>query len=228
MRHLIIGNGEVGKAVAKVFECKAIDIDYKGGIDNVKFLHICFPYINNFIGTVKIYKEQFDAEYVIIHSTVPIGITNKIDGAVHSPIRGVHPDLENGVRTFVKYIGHNNEKVGLAVAQEFLDFGIIPYPVDGSNNTEAGKLMSTTYYGWNIMFEKFVKEYCDKYNLDFNVTYTHFNKTYNQGYNELNMSHVIRPVLEHHEGKIGGHCVISNCELLDNFEPSEIILLKND
>ena len=228
MKHLVVGAGEVGKAVAKVFDCQAIDIDYGGGLGEYDFLHICFPYVHNFVSEVNIYKEQFNAKYVVIHSTVPIGTTNKIVGAVHSPIRGVHPNLEGGVRTFVKYIGYNDKEIGEIVSKEFLAFGITPYPVYGSNNTEAGKLLSTTYYGWNIMFEKWVHEYCKKFNLDFDVVYNRFNHTYNDGYMELDMPNVIRPVLDHHEGKLGGHCVTANCEILHDFELAQIILTKNE
>ena len=227
-KHLVIGRGEVGKAVAKVFDCQAIDIDYGGGLGEYDFIHICFPYVHNFISEVKIYKEQFNAKYVIIHSTVPIGTTNKIVGAVHSPIRGVHPNLEEGVRTFVKYIGYNDVAIGDAVYNEFIKFNIYPVVVDNSNNTEAGKLLSTTYYGWNIIFEKWVHEYCKKHMLDFDTIYDDFNMTYNKGYGELGMPNVVRPVLNHHEGKIGGHCVTANCEILDDFEPAQIILTKNE
>ena len=228
MRHLVIGRGEVGRSVAAVFDCEAIDKDYDGGLTDFDCIHICFPYSKSFHGDVEIYRDLFDAKYIIIHSTVPIGTTNKIVGAVHSPIRGVHPHLAESIEVFVKYIGYNDEYTGDAVYDEFEEYGIEPVLIEDSNNTEAGKLLSTTYYGWNIMFEKWVYEYCEKNNLDFDTVYTHFNNTYNIGYERMDMIDVTRPVLNHNDGPIGGHCIIPNCEILRDFEPAKIITKKND
>ena len=76
------------------------------------------------------------------------------------------------------------------------------------------KLWDTTYYGWNIVFEKAVKSYCDEHGLDFKVVYTWANEGYNKGYAKLGISNVQRPVLKDYPGKIGGHCVIPNATLL--------------
>lgn len=228
MTHLVVGNGEVGSSLARVLRCAAVDIrEYID--DTVKFLHICFPYNKNFLDQVTIYRESYQAERVIIHSTVPVGTSKRL-GAWHSPIRGVHPNLEQGIRTFVKYLGVNTLEDPLVneLMDEFALHGVSIQPIFRTENTEAGKLLSTTYYAWNIMFEKWVYEYCKENDLNFDTVYTMFNNSYNEGYKKLGMEHVVRPVLKHHEGQIGGHCQIPNAHLLGDFEPAKIILKKNE
>ncbi len=66
-----------------------------------------------------------------------------------------------------------------------------------------------------IDFVKEVKEYCDKYKLNFSEVYRLPNITYNSGYTELGHSEFVRPVLEPiMTEKIGGHCILENRKLL--------------
>jgi hypothetical protein len=81
-------------------------------------------------------------------------------------------------------------------------------------NTELGKILSTTYYGWNILFAKLAKEIINIYGADYDLAYTEMNKTYNQGYKKTKKLNVIRPVLKPPKVKIGGHCVSQNVEFL--------------
>lgn len=189
-------------------------------------IHICIPYNEKFEAAVRVYIEQYLAPHqglVIIHSTVPVGTSAKFN-AVHSPIRGIHPNLASGIRTFEKYFGGPR---AAEAADIFHGLGISCPITEKSENTEAMKLWDTTYYGWNIVFEKAVKAYCDKHGLDFDIVYTQANRGYNEGYAALGMDNVQRPVLKHYPGKIGGHCVIPNAELLGG-EIAEIILKNNE
>ena len=84
-----------------------------------------------------------------------------------------------------------------------------------------------SHNGWNIVFEKAVKAYCDEHGLNFDLVYTAANRSYNEGYLDLGMWHVQRPVLKDFPGKIGGHCVIPNAKLLGG-DIAEFILGKDD
>lgn len=213
---LIIGEGEVGTALFAVLS-EAYDpvytrdlVDLK--VENIKWLHICFPYSKDFVNTVKKYILQYKPVYTIIHSTVAVGTTRKIGKNVwHSPVRGLHPDLALGIKTFIKYIGgeFNNE-----VLEYFRNAGIETVYTDNPETTELGKILDTTYYGWNIAFCKEAEIISKKYGADFSVAYTQMNSTYNSGYTKLGRPYFTRPVLTPKAGKIGGHCVISNCKLL--------------
>lgn len=215
---LVIGSrGEVGSALQNILKCEGIDVDFAishspcplGCFD---VLHICFPYSKEFVREVKGYIYQFKSKLIIIHSTVPIGATRRIgENAVHSPVRGMHPELSIGIRIFTKFFGGKKAE---EAAEIFRELGISVRTCEDPRNTEAGKLWSTTAYGLSIILEKEIKKYCDGYNIDFNIVYKEFTETYNQGYTELGMPNVARPVLKHMEGEIGGHCIIANCKLL--------------
>jgi UDP-N-acetyl-D-mannosaminuronate dehydrogenase len=225
-KHLVIGLGEVGMALVEVFKCdgedkhKGIEAPAKG----YKFLHIAFPYKDkNFIDEVKKYQEKFDPKYTIIHSTVPIG-TSDACNALHSPIRGVHPHLADSIKTFKKFIGGAD---CFEIASEFKHFRIDCVCTRYARNTEALKLWDTTQYGMFIMLNKEINKYCEENKLDFNIVYTIANETYNEGYTKMLRPEVMRPFLEYKNEKIGGHCVIPNCKLLDSETPKKI-LKQND
>jgi hypothetical protein len=67
-----------------------------------------------------------------------------------------------------------------------------------------------------ILLNKEIRDYCNKHGVDFNIVYTEFNRTYNEGYEELGRKEVARPYLKYVDGKIGGHCVYQNSKLLDS------------
>jgi UDP-N-acetyl-D-mannosaminuronate dehydrogenase len=218
MRHLIIGYGEVGQALSGIFLDSDI-LDSKKGISLIKqypentVMHICFPCNDQaeFIKSVEEYKKIYKPNIVIVHSSVPIGICEKLD-AVHSPVRGVHPHLEKGLRIFVKYFGGFKAH---EAARLFEEQGIKTRVIRDSRTTEAAKLWDTTQYGIMILLEKEIHKFCRENGLDFEVVYAEFNQTYHEGYSKLGMSYVTRPSLMHKEGKIGGHCVVENAVLLD-------------
>lgn len=222
MKHLIVGYGEVGKGLKAILDSTVHDpfqdIIFVG---ECEVMHICIPYADNFISIVEGYKEQFKPKITIIHSTVPVGTCKQL-GAVHSPIRGIHPHLENGIRTFTKYFGGKDAK---KAAKYFEEIGIETFVTEDVNSIEAGKLWSTTQYGFFIMLNKEIKKWCVEHDVDFDLAYTHFNETYNKGYSELGMDHVIRPVLKYMIGPIGGHCILQNASLLDSEEKNDILEL---
>lgn len=219
---LVIGcNGQIGSAIAKILECDGIDINDIAPHKSYKFLHICIPYSGKFIKIVEDYKLLYSPDYTIIHSTVPIGTSRKCD-AVHSPIRGVHPRLEEGIRTFVKYFGGQDARF---CSMPFTEKGIEVKHSFNQEDTEALKLWDTTIYGLNILIEKEIHDFCKKNNVDFNLVYTDANRTYNRGYFQLGHPEFSKYVLKHMEGEIGGHCIKENAFLLDS--PLANLLCKN-
>lgn len=217
-RNLIIGLGEVGTAIRKVFgnaETRYYDNKqdkFPQNISDIEYMHICFPYSKTFIDDVQTYQATFHPKYTIIHSSVPVGTTVQVHTkTVHAPIRGLHPDLEKGIRTFAMFIGGG---YGSEVADYFRRAGLKIILVDNSEATEAGKLFDTEYYKVCIEFAKRVKEYCNEYELNFHEVYTLFNDTYNKGYLSLHRPEFVRPVLQPIMTPIGGHCVENNSKLL--------------
>ncbi len=213
--HIVAGCGKVGAAVASLLRADVIDIQleksrYREGRYDV--LHVCFPYRRTFVAQVRMYKKRFKPTMIIIHSTVPIGTSRKLN-AVHSPIRGIHPHLLKSLKTFVKFFGGGQAN---KAARIFASYGVKTFCTESQENTEAMKLWDTTIYGVNILLEKEIFKFCSKYNLDFNVVYTQANKTYNEGYKGLKRREFQKYMLKHMPGNIGGHCIVSNARLLNS------------
>lgn len=223
----VIGAGEVGAALYKVvkpyYSVFLIDKE-KPKLKNIKYLHICFPYSRNFVKFVKDYINFYEPKLTIVHSTIPPKTIHKIGPAtVHSPVRGVHPHLFRGIKTFVKYIGADNRKAGELAKKHLESLGIrvkVFYP---SVTTEIGKLLDTSYYGLCIAWHGEMKKICDKFGVDFEKAVTDFNKTYNEGYKKLGKPNVIRPVLYPPEDGIGGHCVVPNAKILKKYSKSQAL-----
>lgn len=217
-RQLIIGMGEVGTALGEilveqynVFCFDPFDVHYSQDVQGeFEVMHICFPYSENFIQNVKAYQEKYQPHYTVIHSTVPVGTSRKC-GASHSPIRGLHPHLESGIKTFTKFIGGEQAS---EVADIFRRVGLRVAILDKQESTELGKLADTEYYRECIEFCKRIKELCDKQGVPFHEVYTMFNQTYNEGYILLGHPEFVRPVLQPIMKPIGGHCLLPNQKLI--------------
>src|SRR5438128_906636 len=94
----ILGYGEIGKAIAKFNKNPLIkDLQRNDGLEHVDILHVCIPWSDNFVKIIKKEIKSIKPGLVIINSTVVPGTTKKISGmVVHSPIRGLHPNLHKG------------------------------------------------------------------------------------------------------------------------------------
>lgn len=209
-KHLVIGMGEVGTGLSEVLQCNGIDKNDE--IPEADIVHICFPYSDRFIELVRNYKHDTGAHLVIIHSSVPVGVTSKCgDDVVHSPVRGKHPHLAKGIRTFVKFFGGRRAE---EAASYFSILGIETITTRQSENTEAMKLWDTELYREAILLNKRIHRYCQESGLDFDIVYTLANKTYNDGYAKLGCPEFTKYILKYVEGTIGGHCLESNHKLL--------------
>jgi len=221
----ILGYGEVGKAIAKFYKNPYIkDLKRDDGLEGAEVLNICIPWTEDFIKIVKKEIRKIKPKLIIIHSTIAPGTTKKIGGmVVHSPVRGIHPNLYQGVKTFVKYIGADNKKAGQMAKKHLESLGIKTKVFMPSITTELGKLFSTSYYGLCIAWHAEMKKICEKSGIDFEKAVTDFNKTYNQGYQKLGKKNVIRPVLYPPRKGIEGHCLIPNAEILKKYYKSKAI-----
>ncbi len=211
-RALVIGYGEVGKAISSIFKCAHIDMtdDDSHVPEALDYIHICFGWSDGFEAQVKGYQEHYKPRFTIIHSTVPVGTSARL-GAVHSPIRGMHPNLEEGIREHTKFIGGPD---AWKVAEYFRDFGLRILLCDKAEATELGMLLGTECYRINIEFAKTAKELCEKHQVPFNESYTLFANEYNEGWKKLGRPEYVRQVLVPIMSPIGGHCLESNKELI--------------
>lgn len=204
MRHVVIGAGQVGRAVAEVLGDATLR-DIGDPVVPADVLHLCFPYSDDFIPQAWDYITAYAPSLVIVHSTVAVGTCSKL-GAVHSPVTGKHPHLAESIRTFVKFFGGPDADRAAAI---FAERGVRTRSVPDAETTEAGKLWATLQYGWLIAIEKEAHRFMAGHGADPDIAYRAFNEAYNEGYATLGLPHRL-PIIEHMPGPIGGHCVIPN------------------
>jgi hypothetical protein len=218
---LLAGYGEIGKAIHEVFG-KHHDItvydtngEYPQPQGEFDILLVCIPWQDNFIDIVHGYINLHSIKATVIFSTVPIGTTRKIQNAVHAPIEGKHPKLAESMNNWVWSVGGGN-----TYAEYFFDKAKKGYVLCGSpETTEIAKLASTTLYGVNIEFARYVNEICKENKVDYNYI-NRYNIFYNELYQRLNMPGYSRYILTPPEGKKGGHCVNNNAKILESQYPS--------
>jgi hypothetical protein len=218
MKTLIVGMGEVGIALHNVlkeyYDVYAVYNKFDKEVDDEKFdiIHITFPYSGEFENEVSKYQQKHNPKYTVIHSTVPVGISRKLN-AFHSPIRGKHPHLYESILTFEKILGGEKSD---EVADYFRRTGMKILLFRKQESAELSKLLDTLYYGLCIEFCKEAEKLSDVYDVPFSEIYTLANNTYNEGYSKMGDPEYIRPVLQPIQKKIGGHCVLQNAELLES------------
>lgn len=228
---LVIGLGEIGRALCQVIEDSGKYKLYQRDVeeleikDKIDIMHICIPYMNDFVGVIVNYIKQYNPELTIINSTVEPGTTHQIfekikKKMVHSPMRGKHPDLKGGILLFVKFVGPVDRESGEFAKEHFESLGVKTEIMNSPVETEIGKLFSTTYYGLCIAWHQEMERICRKFNADFEQAVTRFNESYNEGCKVTNPS-AVRPVL--YPGFIGGHCVMPNVKILKKVIESDFL-----
>jgi hypothetical protein len=213
VNQLVLGAGEVGEALATLMGCDLRDVEDPGDLaETYQMLHIAYPWqIENFVQTTKDYAEQYSAEYVVVHSTVPVGTCDP-HSWVHSPVRGKHPRMLDGLHNFDKHYGgvHAAEVAGI------LEWWFPNRHIhEQAATTELGKLLELTAYGMEIVLEKYAWRMCERLDVPFDEAYTVMSETYNEGWAYLGHSEYVKPILQHVEGPLGGHCVVAGAELLN-------------
>lgn len=235
----ILGNGEIGSSLYKVYELAKYESliirdPYQGlhnSLSDCDIVNICIPYFgyDKFVTSLKELNLKRGC-LIIIQSTIGIGTTDKIQEelpdcvCIQSPVRGVHPNLTEGMLTFEKYMGisekfYEDKKIVKTIEDHLTSLNMKPVVVR-AKESELAKMVSTTLYGVNIAAINDVSELCKEHDVDFDKVFTKWQTGYNEGYTKLGKPNVCRPVLypipEDDNGKklIGGHCVIPNANIL--------------
>jgi hypothetical protein len=224
MKIVLIGFGEVGKAIYQLIaphykDIKIIDQKYfdRKEIPKTDILLVTIPYTETFIHTIKEYQRQAQPKSTIIFSTVPIGICRSLD-ASHSPIEGKHPFLYESIKKSPRWIGGYNEQV----LEFFKPINLVLRLADKPETTEFLKLRSTTLYGLNIEFARYSGEVCKNLGIEYELVKC-FDKDYNELYLSIGLGQYGRYILDPPQGKIGGHCILPNADLLYRQFPDNLI-----
>ncbi len=227
----ILGLGEVGSAISQLCQQKHQVVSRTRHHDELKgkkidILHICIPYNQQFASVASKTIKELSPLLTIIDSTVAPGTTQKLQrqtkaNLVHAPITGIHPHLYEYLKVFIKPLGASNDQAYQMAKKHFQELGVKTIRFNSPQETELAKLLCTTYYAWNIFFEKWVFDLCRKTKTDFNQVYSQWNKIYNTGY-RVTKPNVIRPILKHVPGPIGGHCLMPNINILQSWLKNEL------
>lgn len=234
MRSSIIGFGEVGAGLFAVlknhYEVKWFEKDSDPNYC-CEIMHICIPWSETFVSTVKQYADIQQPTYIVNHSTVPVGTTEQLYSLVkvpcfHSPIQGQHPDMAKGILSYVKYIGYwrADPVIVEQVCAYFEKAGIKTKAVVGTKTAELAKLLSLARYGMNIAFAKEQEEICKHFGVDYKVAVNDYEAERTIGLKSIGKGDLAQPILYPFKNYVGGHCVIENMSVL--LEQKETPMMK--
>lgn len=219
---MVVGLGEIGKPLLEVisrhYETVGVDIappaEQPGDIG---IMHICYPFrINDFIGETARYIQRFNPRLTVIHSTVAVGTTRAVAeraGAtvVNSPVRGKHTRMAADLLHYEKFVGGIDTASGERAARHFESVGMKTRVLSSPEATELAKLTETTYFGLIIAWAQEVERYCDQLGQNYDEIVSIYDEV------------PFFPPVKYFPGVIGGHCVMSNIELLKQGNHSDIL-----
>ena len=238
--NVVVGLGEVGKAIYDVlaYNMPGQVVGYDSSAEMIRNLgpanvleskwsppsvyeglHICIPWSEMFVDHVLSYQEEYPAAVTIIHSTVPIGTTAKIPGAVHSPVNGRHSSMKDSIYKHVKFIGGPLANEAKAILNRC---GIKCAVRASSEETEALKLLCLAKYGVMIAMAGYCAEVSKKYGFSYNDV-VEWDREYNRGLLLIGSLELCRPILSPPGETIGGHCVLPGTELMNRHLPSPLL-----
>lgn len=220
---VVVGLGEVGgpmHELATRAECEVfgVDIDPSALPTNtaIDVMHVCFPFGDNFVDEVTRYSTLLQPALTIVDSTVAVGTTRAIHGRtglpiVYSPVRGKHVRMVEELTMYRKYIGGIDAAATEAAAAHFELLGMPTQVVRTPETAELAKLTETTYFGLLIAWAQEVERYCDLTGADYDEVVSF--------YDEISFF----PRVKYFPGVIGGHCVMSNIEILSGRFDSDFL-----
>ncbi len=225
MTSLVIGLGEIGNALYTILREKygkkrvlGHDIKYNEDLPTGSdILHICIPDCTDFVKIVNNYVKICKPKYTIIHSSVPVGTTAQIKGkSFHSPVRGKHPHMVQGLLKYPKYLSFDDADhyEATTLSNYFFSAGIECKIVPDTKVTELGKLLALSRYGVYLAFAKEQEAICEKHDVPYHKVVTDFEKTRTEGLKEIGDEQLIQPLLFPFDQYIGGHCTVEDMQIL--------------
>lgn len=220
---VVIGLGEVGGPLfelAKRADCEVIGVDIDPSAlptnTTIDVMHVCFPFGEDFVDEVTRYSTLLQPALTIVDSTVAVGTTRAIHSRtglpiVYSPVRGKHVRMLEELTTYRKYVGGIDAQATAAAVAHFESLGMPTEVVSTPETAELAKLTETTYFGLLIAWAQEVERYCDVTGVDYDEVVSF--------YEEISFL----PPVKYFPGVIGGHCVMSNVEILSRFVDSDFL-----
>src|SRR6266478_760281 len=218
---VIIGLGEVGKPLLEIMKGKyqtvGVDINQPASISRCDVMHVCFPFQSEkFCRQTVEYIDQYGPALTVINSTVAPGTTRSIavesrTAVVYSPVRGKHARMQEEMLHYTKFVGALDQHSGERAVEQFDGLGMKTKLLGSPEATEIAKLTETSYFGLMIAWAQEVERYCTKLGVSYDEVVSF--------YEEIKFF----PPVKYFPGKIGGHCVMPNIDILLQKFPSGLL-----
>lgn len=219
---MVVGLGEIGKPLFEVLskhhETIGVDIaPIAEPVGTIEVMHICYPFkIDDFIGETVRYIKKYRPCLTVINSTVSVGTTRAIAeqsgmAVVNSPVRGKHIRMAQDLLRYDKFVGGTDKESAEKVARHFEAAGMKTRVLSSAEATELAKLTETTYFGVIIAWAQEVERYCDQFGVSYDEVVSIYEEV------------PFFPPVKYFPGVIGGHCVMSNIEILRQMVQSDLL-----
>ena len=217
-----VGLGEIGKPLLEVIsrQHKTVGLDLAPLLQppgEIDVMHVCYPFrIDDFVGETVGYIKQYRPRLTIINSTVSVGTTRSIaerseTAVVNSPVRGKHARMASDLLKYDKFVGGVDATAAQTAARHFESVGMKTRVLSSPEATELAKLTETTYFGLMIAWAQEVERYCDRFGLKYDEVISIYEEV------------PFFPPVKYFPGVIGGHCVMSNIEILSQIQHTDIL-----
>jgi len=209
---VVVGLGEVGRPLlnilSKTFECVGVDVSPVDIEQPCSVLHVCYPYqIPGFVAATANYMDKYRPQLTLVHSTVAPGTSRELQQAAsseriaYSPVRGKHARMEGDMLRYTKFVAASSPTIAQAAASHLSHAGFKTALFRTPEIGELSKLLETTYLGLLVAWTQEVERFAEHYGASAQEV--------NAFIQEIDFlpSHIF-------PGHIGGHCVMSNIEIL--------------
>ncbi len=227
-KNVVAGLGEIGNPILKLISKKSLSVGYDlnpklvnrkklSELEHNKtlMLHICIPFNKKFIENVISLFKKFQPELIVIHSTVSLYTTKKLQQKLPIPIiysatRGVHKRMLSDLKLYTKFFALETKapKRKWAITQYsklMKKCGVRSSLMSNPITLELAKIVvDTSYYGWLINYAQLSKMISIQHKVDYDEMWSFSD--------EIQKFLGNRPKL--YPGFIGGHCVIPNLDLI--------------
>jgi len=228
-KDLVIGLGEIGTSIYKVFSKNFVTIGYDQNpklMDYKKFektkniptelMHICIPYSKNFIRIISQLVNNFNPSIVVIHSTISPHTTEQLQKkltipVIYSATRGVHKRMLSDLKRYQKFFSvydwaPRSQWASKVYKLRLKKAGLKTKQMSSPLSLELAKIVvDTSYYGWLINYAQLSNMIAIHYKVDYEEMWSFADEIHKFLGNRPKMF----------PGFIGGHCVIPNLELIN-------------
>jgi UDP-glucose 6-dehydrogenase len=217
---IIVGMGEVGRPLFEIlnraYRCTIVDVSPVETSLVCSVMHVCYPFhIPDFVGTTSRYVAKYQPELTIINSTVAPGTTRKVQEAVqrpvvYSPVRGKHAKMKSDLLHYRKFVAGLTPEPTQQADDHFSKAGFSTATFPSPEIAELSKLIETTWLGILVGWAQEIERIACRHG----GTYEDVNSFIQEI--DFLPSQVF-------PGHIGGHCVMSNIRILQDYFSSRFL-----